>query len=105
MGRHPLGDLDEAFATPTRLALMAVLGRDTEIDFATLRDLLEVSDSVLSKSISHLAARGYVIAEKGVATPRPRTWIRSTAAGRRALASHVTALRAITEGVDLSATD
>ncbi|MEZ3162054.1 transcriptional regulator [Microbacterium sp. BWT-B31] len=94
---HPRHELDEAFLTPVRLSLMAALVGDVELDFATLRDLIEADDSALSKAITHLERLGYVTVTKGFVTNRPRTWVASTAKGRRALGRHVRALRAITE--------
>ncbi|TFC87773.1 transcriptional regulator [Cryobacterium sp. TMT4-31] len=93
---HPRHDLDEGLLTPIRLSLMAALAGDLELDFATLRDLLEADDSVLSKSISHLGKLGYVKVTKGYVGSRPRTWVRSTSKGKRALDRHIRALREIT---------
>ncbi len=94
---HPRHQLDEAFQTPVRLSLMAALGRTAEMDFTTLRELLEADDSVLSKSIAHLEKAGYVRVTKGYADKRPKTWVQATAKGHRAFQSHLDALRAITE--------
>lgn len=96
---HPRHHLDPAFQTPIRFSLMAALGRHTEIDFGTLRDLLEADDSSLSKAISHLQKEGYVKAVKGYVGTRPRTWIQATQKGERAFDRHLTALRAITDGM------
>lgn len=93
---HPRHDLDEALLTPVRLSIMAALGGDVERDFASLRDLIESDDSAVSKAISHLERVGYVKVTKGYIGARPRTWVRSTAKGRRAFERHVSALRAIT---------
>lgn len=93
---HPRHDLDEALLTPVRLSVMASLGGEVELDFASLRDLIEADDSALSKGISHLEKLGYVKVTKGYVGVRPRTWVRSTAKGRRAFDRHVEALRAIT---------
>lgn len=93
---HPRHDLDPAFGTPLRFSLIAALGRRTDIDFGTLRDVLEADDSSLSKSISHLQNAGYVKTTKGRAGNRPRTWIEATAKGDRAFARNLSALRAIT---------
>lgn len=98
MSPHPRHGLDDAFQTPIRLSLMAALKPDTEMDFATLRDLLESGDSVLSKSISSLERLGYVTTVKGYVGSRPRTWVASTRKGRRAFARHLDALRAIADG-------
>lgn len=94
-GTHPRHALDENLLTPVRFSLMAALGRNTEIDFPTLRDLLEASDSVLSKSIAHLNDIGYVKVRKGFVGNRPRTWVRASPKGIRAFASHIDALGAI----------
>lgn len=77
---------------------MAALGGSDELDFATLRDLLEASDSALSKALTLLEAAGYVAVTKGFAGSRPRTWVRSTVSGRRSYAQHLRALREIMAG-------
>lgn len=81
-----------------RFSLMAALGRKTEIDFRTLRELLEADDSVLSKSIAHLEKVGYVKVHKGYLGNRPRTWIEATEKGHTAYLQHLAALRAIAGG-------
>lgn len=98
MSPHPRHGLDEAFQTPVRFSLMAALKDDTEMDFATLRDLLESGDSVLSKAIASLERLGYVTTVKGYVGNRPRTWVASTGKGRRAFRQHLEALRAISDG-------
>lgn len=92
---HPRTRLDDNFASPIRFSLMAALVDDVELDFGTLAHVLQVGDSALSKAISHLQTVGYVFARKGYVGSRPRTWVHATAAGRRAFAGHVDALRAI----------
>lgn len=76
---------------------MASLGEGIELDFASLAEILQASDSVLSKAISHLQDAGYVVGRKGYVGSRPRTWVRATAAGHEAFAGHLRALREIVE--------
>ncbi|WP_094770464.1 winged helix-turn-helix domain-containing protein [Microbacterium gorillae] len=95
MMAHPRHGLDPALQTPVRFSLLAALGTDRELDFATLRDFLETDDSSVSKAVTALESAGYVAVTKGYVGNRPRTWVRATAAGRRAFAAHVTALQAI----------
>lgn len=99
---HPRLRLDDSFASPIRFSLMAALGEDLELDFATLGGILQVSDSALSKAISALEHAGYVQVRKGQVGSRPRTWVHSTTVGRRAFHAHVRALQAI---VDFGAGD
>lgn len=94
---HPRARLDDNFSTPIRFSLIAALGDGVELDFAALAEILQSNDSVLSKAIAHLSAVGYVSVRKAPSGGRARTWVRSTAAGRKAFAAHVRALREIVE--------
>lgn len=93
--KHPRSRWDDAFQTPIRFSLMAALVPDVEIDFRTLRELLEADDSALSKAVSHLDAAGYVAVTKGHVGNRPRTWMRPTRRGVDAFRAHIAALRDI----------
>ncbi|MBT2494387.1 MULTISPECIES: transcriptional regulator [Microbacterium] len=92
---HPRTQLDDNFASPIRFSLMAALGDGMELDFPTLREVLQCGDSPLSKAITHLQAADYVFARKANVGGRSRTWVRSTATGRDAFAAHLQALREI----------
>ncbi len=93
-------DLDATLQAPTRLKLMTMLTAVTEAEFSTLRDSLDVSDSVLSKQVTALADAGYVRSRKGVHVGRRTTWITLTSAGRAALRTHVAALRELIAGIE-----
>ncbi len=92
--------LDPQIHSPARLQLMTTLSAVSEAEFTTLRNVLEVSDSVLSKHISALAEAGYLRTRKSSEAGRRTTWIGLTDAGRRALSDHVAALRRMIDGVD-----
>jgi DNA-binding MarR family transcriptional regulator len=95
-----MGGLDAHIVAPTRLKLLTTLTAVSEAEFATLREALDVSDSVLSKHLGALEAVGYLRREKGVHRGRRTTWISLTRRGRKALSAHVTVLRALIEGVE-----
>ena len=97
--RHPRHDLDEQLNAPVRLSLLALLAKVENAEFGTVRDALDVSDSVLSKQVAQLEAAGYVHAVKGYVGKRPRTWLTATGAGRAALSRHLGALRAVVDGL------
>ncbi|MFK3980540.1 winged helix-turn-helix domain-containing protein [Micromonospora sp. NPDC050397] len=84
-----------AIHTTTRLAIMASLAAAEEMEFGTVRDAAEISDSVLSKQAAALESAGYLTIRKGHVGRRPRTWLSLTPEGRAALRSHVAALRRI----------
>ena len=93
---HPRHQLDDALLTPVRFSTMAALGNGSEVDFATLRNIIETDDSALSKAISRLDAAHYIAVRKGYVANKPRTWLRATPAGLKALHTHSAALQAIT---------
>jgi DNA-binding MarR family transcriptional regulator len=83
---------DPVIHAPQRLQACAVLASADEVEFATLRDTLVVSDSVLSKHVKQLEDAGYVRIRKAARDGRARTWLSLTREGRRALAAHVAEL-------------
>lgn len=93
-------DLDQHIVAPARLILMTTLTPVSEADFATVRDVLDVSDSVLSKHVGALEDAGYVKRRKGTLSGRRTTWLSLTPQGRRALSVHVAALRELISGVE-----
>jgi DNA-binding MarR family transcriptional regulator len=94
-----MAELDGLLQPPARLKLMSLLTAVSEAEFSTLRESLGVSDSVLSKHVSALAAVGYVRSRKGVQAGRRTTWISLTPPGRAALTAHVAALRELIAGI------
>ncbi|MGJ6980587.1 winged helix-turn-helix domain-containing protein [Aestuariimicrobium soli] len=97
MSTHARHQLDDTIHAPVRFSIVAALSKVDEADFATVRDAIEVSDSVLSKAVSVLEQAGYVKVRKGFVGKRPRTWLSLTKVGEAAYRSHVAALRAIAD--------
>jgi DNA-binding MarR family transcriptional regulator len=95
-----MAELDEHIVAPARLKLMTTLTAVSEAEFATVRDALEVSDSVLSKHLTALEDVDYVKRRKGMHRGRRTTWISLTPSGREALSVHVGALRELISGID-----
>ena len=85
--------IDPVLHPPARLQIAAALARADDIEFATLRDILGVSDSVLSKHLSALSEAGYAKLTKAKSEGRQRTWAAFTKKGARAFAAHMSALR------------
>jgi DNA-binding MarR family transcriptional regulator len=95
ISNHPRTRLDDAIHAPVRLSIMAALDSADRVDFAYLRELVQVSDSLLSKHMSTLENAGYVQVTKGYHGKRPRTWYMLTAAGRTAYGDYLAALNEI----------
>lgn len=83
---------DAVIHAPGRLQICGLLSPVEQMEFATLRDAVGVSDSVLSKHIKLLEEAGYVRPRKASADGRQRTWLSLTPEGRKAFAGHVAEL-------------
>ncbi len=86
---------DELIHAPLRLQICAMLSPVRSLPFSDVRDSLEISDSVLSKHLSALAAAGYVEVSRVRANSRSRRQVTLTKPGRTALGGHLAALKAI----------
>jgi DNA-binding MarR family transcriptional regulator len=89
---------DPVVHAPPRLQICGLLAVVDSMEFATVRDQVGVSDSVLSKHVKQLEDAGYVRVRKATRAARLRTSLSLTAAGRTAFDAHVAELRRITGG-------
>ncbi|ANU07246.1 transcriptional regulator [Paraurantiacibacter namhicola] len=95
--------IDPVLHPPARLQIAAALSRVDDIEFATLRDILDVSDSVLSKHLSAMSDAGYVRTTKAKMDGRQRTWAAFTTSGKKAFAAHMAALRELANAAEQAA--
>jgi DNA-binding transcriptional ArsR family regulator len=91
------GNFDTALHAPVRLQIAAVLARVEDVEFAILRDITQVSDSVLSKHLAALGEAGYVSLRKAAQDGRQRTWAAFTPRGAKAFKAHMAALQALVD--------
>ena len=84
---------DAVIHAPGRLQICAILSATEEAEFATIREAIAVSNSVLSKHLKQLEDAGYIKLRKQAAAGRQRTWAAFTPQGRRAFAAHVAELQ------------
>jgi DNA-binding MarR family transcriptional regulator len=95
-----MGELDSHVIAPARLKLMTTLTAVSQAEFSTIRDILDVSDSVLSKHLTALEEVDYVKRRKGSHHGQRTTWIALTPRGRKALSAHVAELRTLIDGIE-----
>ena len=86
---------DDLIHAPNRLKICALLAPVTSLEFVTLCEQLEVSDSVLSKHIKSLVDADYVVINKKTSEGRQRTWLSLSSKGHKAFNGHVAALKDI----------
>ncbi len=99
MSTSPADALDPLLHPILRLRIAALVAQVDEIEFARLRELVDVSDSVLSKQLAALSEGGLVTLRKAARDGRQRTWIAFTREGRAAYRAHVQALQALAAAV------
>ncbi len=95
---------DEIIHPSTRLSIVALLAAADWVDFAFVRDRLDLSDSALSKQFATLEQAGYLVVERPATGRHRRVRVRLTADGRAAFTGHVAALREIVAAGDASLT-
>ena len=95
----PEAHFDDTIHAPVRLRICGLLRHVDSLDFALLRESLEISDATLSKHVKTLAAAGYVVSRKASSTTRGDArrvmWLSLTRDGQAAFDSHVLALQEI----------
>lgn len=94
--------LDTLIHQPARLSIMAALAAAKEVEFAALKDAINISDSLLSRYSSTLKEANYIKIRKGFVGKRPRTWLSLTNKGRTAFEQHIALLNKIANQVPSS---
>jgi len=93
--------LDPTIHQPIRLSIMAALmaleARE-QMDFTSLRELVQATDGNLGAHLQKLEDAGYIAVEKTFVGRKPRTFVAVTVKGRHAFQQHVVALREIIGG-------
>lgn len=96
------GTFNEMIHAPLRLRICGLLRSVDRLDFAVMRDTIDVSDSTLSKHLKLLSDAGFVVMKKSASPMRTDsrriTWVSLTASGKRVFDGHLQALRSIAAG-------
>ncbi|WP_127819009.1 transcriptional regulator [Microbacterium sp. CPCC 204701] len=91
----------EIIHSPVRLRICGLLRRIAELEFAVVRDTLQLSDANLSKNLKTLAVAGLITVRKersqARADSRQLTWVSLTPQGKSALEAHLAALAQIVD--------
>lgn len=96
---------DPVVHQPHRLQICALLAPTRGLPFASIRDEVDLSDSALSKHLSHLESTGYVTTSREVDRGRRLTLVTLTPKGREALCGHVSELQRLARVASLRVRD
>ena len=98
----PAPAFHELIHAPVRLRICGLLRSVDEVEFAVLRDTLQLKDANLSKNLRLLSDAGLIATRKEFSPARGDarrlTWVSLTRAGHTAFSAHLAALRAIADG-------
>jgi DNA-binding transcriptional ArsR family regulator len=91
-GGHPTAGIDDTVHQRHRLGILTITAEAQRADFGQLRAALGLTAGNLSRHLAVLEEAGLVQVEKGYEGRRPRTWVRITSLGRKALAAELATL-------------
>ena len=89
-----LKNINKAFESKVRLGIMSVLMVNDELDFSSLKSLLELTDGNLASHTRSLEEMGYIESKKQFIGRKPNTTYNITQEGRVAFTDHLNALEA-----------
>ncbi|GAB2790421.1 transcriptional regulator [Rhabdobacter roseus] len=87
-----LKDINKSFESRARLGIMSVLMVEESVDFAYLKEALQLTDGNLASHLRALEEERYIWVEKQFVGRKPNTRYGATPTGRDAFVSHLDAL-------------
>lgn len=81
--------IDDIIHSRLRLAIMSALIAIEEIDFTTLRDLINATDGNLSANLKKLEEAGYISVKKEFVNRKPVSSYALTTEGRQAFTEYI----------------
>ncbi|MNS18192.1 Helix-turn-helix domain protein [compost metagenome] len=85
-------NFNKAFESKVRLGIMSILMVNDNVDFSTLKDLLQVTDGNLASHSKALEELNYIKISKQFIGKKPNTTYEATEIGKKAFADHLNSL-------------
>lgn len=90
---HPAAGLDDVVHQRNRLGILTVVAEADEAEFGFLQDALGLTPGNLSRHLAVLVEAGLItVRKKDTRGGRPKSWVKISDAGRKALAREMSAL-------------
>ncbi len=87
--------INKAFESRIRLGIMSILMVNDSIDFATLKEMLAITDGNLASHITALEKLEYILISKQFVGKKPNTTYSATSTGKEAFLTHLNALESL----------
>lgn len=87
-----ISNLNKAFENRVRLGLMSLLMVNEQLDFNSIKEMLEITDGNLASHVTALEKSGYITIMKEFVGRKPQTSYKATAEGIKAFQEHLAAL-------------
>ena|ERR1035437_9133056 len=98
--KNIIDDLNKAFESRIRLGIMSILMVNDWVDFATLKEMLKITDGNLASHISALEKSEYIMVNKQFIGKKPNTSFSATRKGKKAFSLHLDALEKIVKNIN-----
>jgi len=95
-----ISNLNKTFDNKVRLGIMSVLMVNEQVDFTTLKEMLEVTDGRLASHMKVLEGVNFVAVNKSFVGRKPHTTYAATAEGRKSFNEHLDALEKLIRSLD-----
>ncbi len=92
---HPVVGIDDTIHQRSRLGILAMLRSGVAVEFAALREALQLTDGNLNRHLKVLQTAGHLETERQTGRGRPKTWVTITKQGAAALDEELASLRAL----------
>mgnify|MGYP001347242205 CR=1 FL=1 len=92
MSEVPTTTIDDLVHQRHRLGILTITAQVEEVEFLYLRDALDLTAGNLNRHLAVLEDAELIGIRKEIAGKRPRTWVRLTPSGKKALAAEMSAL-------------
>jgi DNA-binding HxlR family transcriptional regulator len=93
-----IGKLNKQFESRIRLGIMSVLMVNENVDFVSLKELLDITDGNLASHLNALEKSGMITFRKQFIGRKPNTQYQITASGRLAFREHLNYLEKLMKG-------
>lgn len=90
--QNPIENISKIFESRVRLGIMSVLLVNEQVDFNSLKTLLELTDGNLASHLKALEQNGMIAVSKQFIKRKPNTTYSVTSKGKDAFQKHLAAL-------------